>query len=111
MRIEKYEFGLIVINGVEYRHDVIVSPSGVKKWWRVKGHEVCVKDLELVEGEPMDILVIGTGYYGLVKVLDEVYKWAEERGVKLITAPTREACKEYNERLPGNVIAALHLTC
>lgn len=113
MRIDKYGFGKIVIDGRKYGKDVIVTPKGeVKEWWRVKGHEVCVKDLEPIEGEEFDVLIIGTGYFGVVKVLSEVEEWAKKRGVELVAVPTKEACKVYNE-VSGKrrAVAALHLTC
>ncbi|MHC1627392.1 MAG: Mth938-like domain-containing protein [Candidatus Nezhaarchaeales archaeon] len=112
MHIDSYDFGEIVIDGKKYNRDVIIAPSGIKSWWRVEGHKVCVKDLELIENEEFESLIIGTGYYGIVKVLDEVEEWAKRRGVELIALPTREACKLYNEKSKEKkVVAALHLTC
>ena len=112
MHIDGYDFGEIIIDGKKYSKDVIIAPSGVKSWWRVKGHEVCVKDLEPIENEDFEVLVIGTGYYGIVKVLSEVEEWAKKRGVELIAVPTKEACRIYNEKSKEKkTVAALHLTC
>ncbi|MDH5816517.1 MAG: Mth938-like domain-containing protein [Candidatus Nezhaarchaeota archaeon] len=112
MRIDEYGFGKIVIDGKKYNRDVVITPKEVREWWRVKGHEVCVKDLELIENEDLDVLIIGTGYFGIVKVLPEVKEWAKKRGVELIALPTREACNLYNEKSrEKRVVAALHLTC
>ena len=113
MHIDKYGFGKIVINGKKYGEDVIITPKGeVKNWWRARGHEVRVKDLEPIEGEDFEVLIIGTGYFGAVKVLSEVEEWAKKRGVELVAVPTKEACKVYNEMsVKRKVVAALHLTC
>lgn len=112
MHIDRYEFGEIVINGKKYGRDVIITSSKVKEWWRIKGHEVCVKDLNVIENEDLEVLIIGTGYFGIVKVLPEVKEWAKKRGIELIALPTRDACNLYNEKSKERkVIAALHLTC
>jgi len=113
LRIDKYGFGKIVINNKKYGKDVIITPKGeVREWRRVKGHEVCVKDLEPIEGEDFEVLVIGTGYFGVVEVLSEVEEWAKKRGVELVAVPTKEACKVYNEvSEKKRAVAALHLTC
>ncbi|MEM2482750.1 MAG: Mth938-like domain-containing protein [Candidatus Nezhaarchaeales archaeon] len=112
MHIDEYEFGKIVIDRRKYNRDVIITSKNVREWWRVKGHEVCVKDLEVIENEDLEVLIIGTGYFGIVKVLPEVEEWAEKKGVELIALPTREACNLYNEKSrEKKVIAALHLTC
>ncbi|MCS7139516.1 MAG: Mth938-like domain-containing protein [Candidatus Nezhaarchaeota archaeon] len=112
MQIVSYDFGRIVIDGKRYDRDVIITPSEVKSWWRVEGHKVCVKDLEPIKNESFEVLIIGTGYYGVVEVLDEVRGWAKGRGIELIVLPTREACRLYNEKVrEKRVVAALHLTC
>jgi len=113
LHIDEYGFGKIVIDGKKYGKDVVITPKGeVKDWWRVRGHEVCVKDLGLIEGEDFEVLIIGTGYFGVVKVLSEVEEWAKKRGVELVAVPTKEACRIYNE-MSGKkkAVAALHLTC
>lgn len=112
MHIDRYEFGKIIIDGRKYDRDVIITSSKVKEWWRVKGHEVCVKDLDTIEDEDLEVLIIGTGYFGIVKVLPEVEEWAKRRGIELTTLPTKEACNLYNEKSrEKKVVAALHLTC
>jgi hypothetical protein len=113
LHIDEYGFWKIVIDGKKYDEDVMITPKGeVKEWRRVKVHEVCVKDLEPIEGEEFDVLIIGTGYFGVVKVLSEVEEWAKKKGVELVAVPTKEACRVYNE-VSGKrrAVAALHLTC
>ncbi len=47
-----------------------------------------------------------------MKILDETKSYLESKGIKLIIAETKKACKIYNE-LKGKkkVIGAFHLTC
>jgi len=59
-----------------------------------------------------EVLVIGTGASGLMKVLPEVEQALEPQGIKLIDQPTDEACQTYNRLCQSQkVVAALHLTC
>jgi len=114
--IEAYDFGVMVVNGKRYTSDLIVFPEKVfSGWWRREGHELCVEDLkEVFSHSPLpEVLVVGTGYSGLVKVLPEVEDALKERGIKLISQSTREAYKTFNELLKAGkrVVGAFHLTC
>ncbi len=93
--------------------DVIIYPDRVDStWWRQKGHELCIEDLTDVIQEKPDVLVVGMGNPGLMKVLPETEVRFKSEGIQLIVKPTEEACRIYNKLLKEkNVIAALHLTC
>ena len=112
--IDSYSFGRIVIDERRYTADVIVFPDRVlDNWWRKEGHRLHVEDLkEAFEAKP-DVLIVGTGYYGLVKVPPETKKHIETQGIRLVIQPTTEACKTYNRlEKPGmTIVAALHLAC
>ena len=111
--IDSYHFGQIVINGKKYSSDVTIFPDKVQdNWQRRKGHELSLDDIAGALTENPEVLIIGTGASGLVRVLPEVQREAEARGIKLIVEPTGEACELFNQlsRLQ-RVIAALHLTC
>jgi hypothetical protein len=114
--IDSYDFGVIVVKGKRYTSDVIVFPEKVvEKWWRKEGHRIYVEDLKEIfsHSPPLEVLVIGTGYYGLVKVMPEVEKALKMHGVKLIIQPTGEAHKTFNTLLKSNIFVAgaFHLTC
>ena len=111
--IESYQFGLIVVNGKKYTSDVIILPDSVKdNWWRKTGHQLCLEDIvDVMTGNP-EVLVVGTGASGLMKVLPEVQQSAETQGMQLIAEPTDKACKIYNQLCHSQrAIAALHITC
>ena len=113
MKIEKYGFGSIVIDGKEYTDDVIITPSGVlPDWWRTKGHHVSLFDLaQAIEPTPKK-LIIGTGASGMLTVSEEVRSHCTARGIELIEMPTPEAVVEYNSlEDKSHTVAALHLTC
>ncbi len=112
--IDSYGFGRIVVDRQRYTSDVIVSADRVKdSWWRREGHRLHVEDIErVVHEEKPDVLVVGTGYSGLMKVLPETEKYLKSNGIELIAQDTREACKTFNRLVKSRkVIAALHLTC
>lgn len=114
MKIESYHFGEIVIDGKEYKNDVMIYRGQVKSWWRAEGHHLQLRDLDwLLEQEPPpEIIVLGKGRYGLVAVPDEVVKALAERGIEVLAQNTKEACETYNELVGSRrVAAALHLTC
>ncbi len=112
--IEHYSFGRIVVDGKAYTSDLIIFPNRVKSyWWRKEGHKIHVEDLiDALEAKP-DVLIIGTGYLGLVRVPEDVKRHLAERGIELMIKPTKEACNAFNELLRSGkkAIAALHLTC
>ncbi|UCH70221.1 MAG: Mth938-like domain-containing protein [Candidatus Bathyarchaeota archaeon] len=112
--IDSYGFGRIVVDQQRYTSDVIVFADRVKdSWWRREGHRLHVEDIErVVHEEKPDVLVVGTGYSGLMKVLPETEKYLKSNGIELIAQDTREACKTFNRLVKSRkVIAALHLTC
>lgn len=113
MTIEGYRFGQVVIDGRTYSSDVIIYHDHIDDgWWRQEGHAVCADDLPEVLADPPEVLVVGRGAPGLMRVRPELRQQLEQAGVELIEQPTEQACETYN-RLAGErrVIAALHLTC
>ncbi len=112
-KIDSYHFGQVAVNGKRYTSDVIIFPDRVNaRWWRKTGHELHPDDLSQVMAEKPEVLVVGTGAFGLVKVLPEVKPSLEAEGIKLIAESTEEACNIYNQLCHSQmVVAALHLTC
>ncbi len=112
--IDSYSFGQIVVDGQAYRSDLVIFPDRVEVgWWRLKGHELAVADLEDVLADPPEVLVVGTGRYGRMAVLTETEKALAARNVQLVAQPTESACQTYNQMVSTGrrVVAALHLTC
>jgi hypothetical protein len=115
MRIEKYSFGNIRIDGRDYSQDLILLGDIVKgPWWReAGGHVYAVEDFkELVAAAP-DVVILGTGYFGRVKVLDETLNALAEVGPEIVVEKTSGAVESYNRLADDgrDVAAALHLTC
>ena len=113
MMINSYDFGRIVVDGKAYTSDVIIFPDKVKdNWWRKEGHALHIEDIESVVEEKPEVLIVGTGKYGILKVLPETEEYIESKGMELIVEVTEKACEMYNEISKNKkAIAALHLTC
>ncbi|MEM2996988.1 MAG: MTH938/NDUFAF3 family protein [Candidatus Bathyarchaeia archaeon] len=112
--IESYRFGRIIVDGVEYDRDLIILPGRIKRnWWRVEGHQLRLEDLTEILESDIEILVVGQGAYGMMKIGDDVTKALAERGIKLFADNTERACEIFNEfiRIGKKTAAALHLTC
>jgi hypothetical protein len=111
--IDSYDFGEIVVDGKRYTSDVIIYPDRVKdRWWREEGHQLCVKDMEEALAANPDVLVVGTGNPGLMRVLPETERLINSKRIKLIVQSTKDACQTYNQLSSSQkVVALLHLTC
>jgi len=112
--IDFYEFGHIVVDGIEYKRDIIILPDRVDSdWWRLEGHEFAERDLKKVLGAKPEVLIVGTGMEGRMKVLENAKRRLKEEGIELVAQKTDEAVKTYNELLKAGrrVVAALHLSC
>ena len=111
--IENYSFGQIIIDKKIYNSDLIIFKDRINdSWWRKEGHNLCIDDIKEIINEKPEIVIVGTGYYGLMKVTSELIKYLESIGIDLITKKTKDACDEYNTLYKKKkVIAAFHLTC
>jgi hypothetical protein len=115
MHIDSYSFGNIRIDGSDYTRDVILVGDDVKSnWWReAGGHVYAVEDLEEVLAAAPEVVVLGTGYFGRVKVLDETLTAFAEAGSEIVVERTGGAVEHFNRFAEEgrDVAAALHLTC
>jgi hypothetical protein len=116
MQIEDFAFGSIRIDGITHEHDVVIEGREIrkrkkkpsKKFREEFGHT----PLSVKEHIPWKChrLVIGTGAYGKLPVMEKVKREAERRKVELVIVPTAAAIEE----LRGNsksTNAILHVTC
>jgi len=102
--IDSYEFGMIVVNGKKYYSDVIIYPDKVD--------DLVPQDLEkVVEAKP-EVLIVGTGNWGMMKVPSSTQQWVKSQGIQLKIELTQNACQVYNRVFQSKrTVAALHLTC
>lgn len=116
MRFQSFSFGSIRIDNVTFENDVIIDQGEIRKR-RKKSSKRYHDDfghtpLSIEEEIPWKCrtLVIGTGMYGSLPVMDAVKKEAERRNVELIILTTTEAIEKLNGN-PEKTDAILHVTC
>jgi len=113
MSIDSYKFGRVVIDGKRYASDLIILPGRiVENWRREEGHLLKPADLEEVVKEKPEVLIVGRGARGVMRISEEVRRYLEEEGIELIEAISSEAVRIFNEMVAKRKVAcALHLTC
>jgi len=114
MRIDSYSFGVMKVDGTDYRGDLIIFPDRVKsRWWRKEGHSLAIEDLDDVLEFKPEILVIGKGTSGLMDVPASTQKALQQAGIEVIAENTGQAWSIFNEQIEKGkkVIGAFHLTC
>lgn len=96
--IDQYKFGIIRINGISHYNDVIIFPEYIiVPWYREKSHQCSFKDFEPILVNPPELLIIGTGFFGFMKVETKLVSFLLEKGIlKVLIKTTKEACKDYN---------------
>jgi len=112
--IDNYRFGQIEVRGKRYTDDIkIVIGQVISGWWRREGHVLHTSDIADILSTTPQILVVGMGEPGNMKVSEGLRKHLSGRGVILIEEPTSRAVETFNELFgSGRAVAgAFHLTC
>ena len=111
--IEKYQFGKIMVSGSRFNTDLIIFPDHIQdNWRRREGHLLKITDLESVINYHPDVLIIGTGMYGLMKIDRDLIQLLKDFNIKrIIIEKTKKACLYYNNETLQKKVAALHLNC
>jgi hypothetical protein len=102
MHFQKFSFGSIWIDGATYEYDVVIDRGKIRrrkkkasrKFRGTLGHT----PLSVKEKIPWKCgqLVVGTGAYGRLPVMQEVKVEAKRRKVELLILPTAEAIEALN---------------
>lgn len=111
--IDSYKFGKIVVDGNTYTSDLIIFPDKIKEnWIRKKGHKLYPEDLkDVVEYKP-DLLIVGKGAYGFMKIPNETKEFLKSKDIDFKSYKTKKACEKYNEiSKEKDIVFAMHLTC
>ncbi len=114
MSIEEFSFGRVVVEGREFKNDILITPGDILNWRREKGHYLQEKDLKKIwdSYESIDVFIAGTGVNGKMKVETEVKKRCEKLKIELIKLDTGQAVKKFNLMSKERSAACgLHLTC
>ncbi len=114
MEIQEIQFGRITIQGQVYAKDLKICRDQVLcPWWRKKGHQVDVEDIQdLIDARPEQI-VLGRGSPGLMQATDRLKSTLQAAGITLLEADTPKAVGEYTRLAQEgrDVALGLHLFC
>jgi hypothetical protein len=111
--VNAYSFGQITIGDQNYTSDIILFPDRIfSPWWRKEGHNLCLEDLAEIPFENYDVLIVGTGFFGMMKVSSDVRIFMKEKKIQLLIQKTKDAIHKYNEiAQQKRVVGVFHLTC
>ena len=113
--IDSYSFGRIRIDRTIYTKDVIILPDRIQdNWWRKEGHLLQLVDIRTAvdEADP-EIVVVGKGKFGLMKISSEVKEYLKDKNIGLHAEKSNKAVEIYNQLTESGkrVLGAFHLTC
>jgi hypothetical protein len=116
MKWGKCKLGSLKIDGEKHTKDVILDRGELRRRRKKPSKEFRDQfghtPVSLKEEIPWECkrLVIGTGIFGNLPVMEEVKADAQKRGVELVVCPTPEAIQGLKEN-PPDTNAILHVTC
>ena len=112
MKIDNYQFGKLQIGTKTYTRDLVLFPDHIQEnWIRQTGHLLRETDIPEVLQEKPELVVIGTGKFGLMKVPEKVREKLTKENIDYIVAPTAVAVQRYNQLQTQNKVGLFHLTC
>ena len=112
VKIDGTKFGEITINGKPYDSDVTVYWNG-KVDYRKKEHTIEASEFVSVLMSSPEIVVIGTGDEGIIRVTPEVNQIAEDKKVNIYAEKTSKAIEVFNafSHQKKKVVGIFHVTC
>ena len=113
MKISRYSFGKIMINNVLYTKDIIILGDRIiENWRRERGHNISLDDIRLVIDYQPDILFVGTGEMGMMKVTNNFIEGLKKTGISnVIIDKSDKIIKKFNDCETPKKALAIHLTC
>jgi len=116
--IDSTSFGLITIEGMTYKHDILIRLDGsvelrekqLSKALYGTSHTVSLDEAKYIYEEGTEKIIIGTGQTGFVKLSEEAEDFFREKKCGVELFPTRLAMERWNE-IEGRCAAMFHITC
>lgn len=118
MPIDRSEFGSITIDGKTFEHDVIIHLSGKVEKRRKKlskeqygtSHIISKAEAKAVFEDGCDLLIIGSGQEGNVRLSEEASDYFKKKGCRVLVQPTPVAIGSFNQSREQK-IGLMHVTC
>ncbi|MFQ6010330.1 MAG: MTH938/NDUFAF3 family protein [Candidatus Aenigmatarchaeota archaeon] len=110
-KIDNTYFGSIIIDGRKFNTDMIVCWDGEIRE-RAKSHVFDRRELEDLLMKDPEVVIVGTGQSGLVKIDSSAEIAAKMEGIDFIVAKSPHAVQEFNKLARRKkAIAVIHVTC
>lgn len=117
-KVSSFDFGSIVVDGIQYAYDVVVLPDGTVKEREASkakfgDHAIKRGEIEELAKAKPETIVVGTGTSGLARVSVDAEAYARETRLNLVILPSSQAIEKLNQLVDeGKRAAALiHITC
>jgi hypothetical protein len=118
MKIDGSTFGSITIDGEIYPYDVLIRLSGEIRKRKKKlskrhygtSHIVSLEEAEFVYEKGSDLLIVGTGQNGSLRLSAEAAAFFAEKCCAVLAEPTPRAIAVFN-RAKGRKTGFFHVTC
>jgi hypothetical protein len=111
-------FGWVKYNEKIYEHDILILADGKviprnedelrKKYGTM--HAVGIGEIQILETGNPEVIVIGTGQNGEVKITEEAKKYIVKSMLNVVEGVSPKACR-YFDSLAGKKAALIHVTC
>ncbi len=117
MKMRMQTFGEVEVEGERYDDDVVIEQGGIRKRGKKPSKVFQARyghtPLSVEEAIPWHgtRLFVGTGMYGKLPIMSEVYTEAEKKGIEVVALPTAELCVMLQNLKPKDINAVLHVTC
>ncbi|SDY25791.1 MTH938/NDUFAF3 family protein [Nitrosomonas sp. Nm33] len=117
-RIDGTKFGSITTDGSDIEHDVLIRLSGEIKKRKKKlskavfgtSHIISLEKAEHIFEKGAERLIIGSGHYGNITLLEEASEYFKKKEVRVDLSPTPEAIHQWH-KAKGPTIGPFHVTC
>jgi putative phosphoribosyl transferase len=112
--IDAYSFGRIRVSGDDFDEDLLVFPDKIEPYWRRReSHSLSITDLETVLNYAPDLLVVGTGVGGRLRLDPRRRALLRQKEIACIEEHTDRAWRIFNDEMEHDrrVVGAFHLTC
>lgn len=116
--INKTSFGSITVNNEKIENDIFITLDGEVRKRKKKlskvvygtSHTISKDEAKFVYEEGAELLIIGTGQYGVAELSVEAEEYLRKKKCKVMLMPTPDAIEEWN-KAKGKVIGLFHITC
>ena len=117
MKMRMQTFGEIDVEGERYDYDLVIEQGEIRKRGKKpsKAYRAHFGHTPLSAEEAIPWhgkrLFVGTGLYGKLPIMPELYAAAEGKGIEVVALPTPELCGLLQNLKPKDINAVLHVTC